>query len=806
MVHLLGWGHWSSNYAFAAIMLVLSNGLFGASTAIAQVTAQSVSFEDRIEQIGFADTEILERGSGWVLARGRQNLRSTYWTYFFVHDLPMGTEILVPDGFIDIFGQPRANYSGIILDRLRASTQVRQRICPRGSCYGTQQYGHYFLGFRSERKKNPLADESYEAPPLLSNAKDVDRDDVIDVETYYPLPRIIGPLPSSIDRLCMAEGFHDRNATPEEVMSVCGTTGQSPLADRGIGYAIPLKRTPVGEFFIADVSEINGPGEPNYYSNALVLISNAEENDDLVTDALVSALIDLEDEHGLHINVGRSIHLKIYSDTYSHPLYGISPSEGGSIQPSRVEKPFLKLILHWTEARGFDLGLEKWRRHLQDANTSIGEVAGRLGRILATRRTQEQSDRPVLSELERLELRFADAAWVADQYGHLSFDPDYFGIDPLDPPPSFALAEYLTGGYSLGVDHTWRPDYRTLLQSYVYMFSEQCTGEYRAGVSPFAITVTTTRTTHDGDGNQIGEPRVIEEIDVYAHNDIIPTWRRVFDTEEGGLGDQQRVAQGMDIIRSFFSNPSQTIADPLRYVRAPERAMRWFLDKEGCDSPALTQLRQNLIRAAAGEPSVNLARETYNGSTGRGPRGVGAGKLLYEHYEPGLARVTYMFGETPMGWSANLDRYLEQAVSHYGATQVHHLQGEIPLMVTLQNSTPAYGALSAMRTAKLGFFPRESRKLDRIGELLYFANDERALSQNVQEQMALRSQFIAFSEAHPDQFYVECEYSDGSSLMYWLDQVPFYHSPSFWRSQHPQHPMADVEAPRQGCPPTSQGL
>ena len=229
----------------AAMMLALTLSVFGAPSAAAQVTAQSVTFEERINQIGFADTEILERGSGWVLAKGRENLRSTFWTYFFVHDLAMDTEILVPNGYLEVFGQSRPNYSGIILDRLRASSEVRLLICPRGSCYGQKQYGHYFTGFRSERKKNPLAEVSYEAPPLLSNVKDIDRDDVLDVEAYYPMSGIIGPIPTRIDRLCMAAGFHDLASTPEEIMEACGTSGQSPLEDRGIGYSVPLNQTPV---------------------------------------------------------------------------------------------------------------------------------------------------------------------------------------------------------------------------------------------------------------------------------------------------------------------------------------------------------------------------------------------------------------------------------------------------------------------------------------------------------------------------------------------------------------------------------
>lgn len=778
--------------------------IFVTNEAKAQVHGQKIDFDERVEQIGYAKHEILERNEKWVFVRALEYPKGNSWSYFFVHNVDLGETILEVDGVYDSPGNRGIRYRGLLLDRVRSSQSVKQIVCPNGRCYGTASIGHYFLAFKSEGLRNPHSAQTGEVAPVSSVHRDADRDGVIDAGTFRWRGRS-GSVPTRLSRICMAEGFLSPEQSVEEIVSECGG-GTNDLLSRGIGYSRLIYDKDGVRIYFADVARHPGGEVYSYSSDNIVVVSDAASNEPLITASLIEHLFNGVEGEGTEFADRTALNVSVYSSNFRHPGFLIENDPNSEIKPDRVEKPFARAHTQWLSDTGLNLRDKRQREFFLRSNKTIAEVIESRNRSIESARVRERSKRPVLSLAEQRDLYDENAARLAKKYGYLYFSPEYFGIDDDDPPHSFILGEYLNGEFSVGIHHRNRPDFRNLLQSYVYTFSDLCASTNPKGVYPFPVTVTTTKTTYDQDGNQIGEPRIADEVDLLVHEDIYSTWKIIFNIEESSQGDMQRIAQGMEVIRQFFSNPSMIERDPLGFIKEPQRAIQWLISREGCESPALVQLRKNMIRAASGRPSISFSRRTFDDQKGKGPAGSGEGDVLYENYISGLGRVQYVFGSTPMRWNTNMAMFEKRALQHYGQAQNHHQYGNVPLMLTVQDAHPAYGSLQAAHTAVLGLFASEIKPLDDIGRKLHKSVHPRSLSRDSTKQRQIRLHFDAFKDANQNQMVVVCEYSDGESLIYWKDQVPSGSSPAYWKAQHPNHPLADFRSPRNNCPAHSSDL
>jgi hypothetical protein len=152
------------------------------------------------------------------------------------------------------------------------------------------------------------------------------------------------------------------------------------------------------------------------------------------------------------------------------------------------------------------------------------------------------------------------------------------------------IRQVFDGGFGSDVDAD--PEFKLLFNTYVEAFSSNCSTYLPANHQSVVVSKVTTRTDRYGNvTQQSNETQGTVEVD--------PRFATMYTAYGNALSSS---ANGLRVAMGVASGRS-SLADTM----APARDVFQFFKAETCDSPAMRQLGDNLLRGATGERSLQLS-------------------------------------------------------------------------------------------------------------------------------------------------------------------------------------------------------
>jgi hypothetical protein len=159
------------------------------------------------------------------------------------------------------------------------------------------------------------------------------------------------------------------------------------------------------------------------------------------------------------------------------------------------------------------------------------------------------------------------------------------------------IRQVFDGGFGSDVDED--PRFKLLFNTYVEAFSSNCSAYVPAKHETVVVSEVTTRTDRYGTTTQSVTPKGTVEVD----SRFAAKYRQYANQLSSGANGF-RVAVGV-------SSGRTTVND----VMAPANDVQQFFKAEQCQSAAVLQMGENLLRGAAGQRSLQQARAAATGTT-----------------------------------------------------------------------------------------------------------------------------------------------------------------------------------------------
>jgi len=242
------------------------------------------------------------------------------------------------------------------------------------------------------------------------------------------------------------------------------------------------------------------------------------------------------------------------------------------------------------------------------------------------------------------------------------------------------IREVFDGGFGYDVDSNTQ--FQVLFASYVDTFSGSCRAYLPARHEPVTITTFTTR--RDSYGNVVSQ-QVLQSWTVDVDSRFAPKYRKYAESASSmGHSLALGTLSGRVSPSAFF---------------APGTDMIKFFKTETCQSAAMRQLGENLLRAATGERSLQQVGATIPGASAEGDKSLPAGRFARFvdgcnafYRDPANAKY-HMLNAT--AWCECLSEHYRNVMtpdeeSFYANDYEHRFRGEI---VQPKSTNPAWQRL-----------------------------------------------------------------------------------------------------------------
>ena len=321
----------------------------------------------------------------------------------------------------------------------------------------------------------------------------------------------------------------------------------------------------------------------------------------------------------------------------------------------------------------------------------------------------------------------------------------------------------IIGGDSLALHYT----------QFVEIFGNAC--RHLLSSDHLEVPITSTTRTVNQWGDDVEAPRESTRY-IYLDKEYVKPFSQLFSQINDNNTENKSLGEMLGSMLSLAQRPND-LADTANILLEPGKHLSAFFNEEPCDGPSMTQLRINLLRAASDALSIQQSQQTYDGK--RRPVDQRTASLIYKE-SSGKGVMTFGYKNTPKNWlPESPDKLLKRVREEYVPYMLHHQGGWIPSLAHIEVVNAPFGSLEAMRIST-------------------YQNDDTLEMIRISSKM--RELNLSFPDIASGQLVVECSYVGKSSVVYWYENYPQTAEAETLKAIHPDHPMLQIERPRDHCP------
>lgn len=254
------------------------------------------------------------------------------------------------------------------------------------------------------------------------------------------------------------------------------------------------------------------------------------------------------------------------------------------------------------------------------------------------------------------------------------------------------------------------------------------------------------------------------------------------------LNTPNRVVTTAAALQEYFSGGGITPPSRVIHYQSVTNDINRLFEREHCKSAALSQMIENLYRAANNLQSVQTENK---------PRDISKDDaiLIAEELDSYGTIMTYTYASAPPFWlpddPTTLLKQTYEKIGKFPSSRQHIMASA---RVIVHN--PHANSLKEMNVRTLADISHTNFERAAYNIESY----DRAITKNADLRIGLRSDFNMMRTWATQAVFVECIYEDDSYLIFWHKERPVSANLERLRSVYERHPYLIIDAPQTHCP------